>query len=275
MRNLNNPGGSPTAHVHWHSWALAWLCIAGGLFLHGSSLNHQWLILGHRNNWFSDQFWLFVTQWGDSAQALVLLLTVFMQSPVKLAWVLKTWLMGMIASPLLKAAWDVPRPLSVLEPQWLHAIGQTPMGANSMPSGHALAAGSLATLLFFALERERLLWRGVVVLLGTLIALSRLAVGAHWPADVLVGLGLGVLLVLAAQCWEQVQPWSAHLTTVRAQSLLAVLMLVLVCALWHLPSEGWGMTSARMVVSAAALLSLMWLFDAQRKRQKGAGGRDD
>jgi membrane-associated phospholipid phosphatase len=275
MRNLNNPGGLATTQVHWHCWALAWLCIACGLFLHGSSLNQQWLILGHRNNWLPDQFWLFVTQWGDSAQALVLLLTVFMQNPVKLAWVLKTWLMGMVASPLLKKVWDAPRPLSVLDPQWLHPIGQTPMGGNAMPSGHSLAAGSLAALLFFALDRDRPFLRCMVVLLCSLIALSRLAVGAHWPADVLVGLGLGVLLVLAAQYWEQVQPWSAHLTTVRAQSLLAVLMLVLVYALWHLPSEGWGMTGARLLVSAAALWSLIWFFEAQRKHPKNAGGRYD
>jgi hypothetical protein len=91
----------------------------------------------------------------------------------------------------------------------------------------------------------------------------------------LVGLGLGVLLVLAAQFWERVQPWSAHLATDRAQSLLVVLMVVLVYALWHLPSEGWGMTGARLVVSLAALFSLIWFFDAKRKLQKGAGTRYD
>lgn len=264
-----------SSKVDWRSGCLALLCMALGWYIHGSPLNQHWLILGHRNNWLSDQFWLFVTQWGDSAQALVLLLAVFMQNPVKLAWVLKTWLIGIIASPLLKKAWDAPRPLSVLDPQWLHAIGQTPMGGHSMPSGHSLAAGSLAALLFFALDRDRPLWRCVVVAVCGLIALSRLAVGAHWPADVMVGLGLGLFLVLVAQFWERVQPWSAHLATARAQSVLAVLMLVLVYAVWHLPSEGWGMTGARLLVSAAAFFSLMRLFDTRRKLHKSAGGRYD
>ena len=275
MSDRNISGQFPLTKVYWRSVYLALLCIVLGLYIHGSPLNQQWLILGHRNNWFSDQFWLFLTQWGDSAQALVLLLSLFMQNPVKLAWVLKTWLMGIVASPLLKKLWDAPRPLSVLESQWLHAIGQTPMGGNSMPSGHALAAGSLATLLFLALNRDRLVWRVLVVLLCSLVALSRLAVGAHWPADVLVGLGLGVLLVLTAQFWEQAQPWSAHLTTGLAQTLLVALMLILVYALWHLPSEGWGMTVARLLVSLVALLSLMRLFDARSKFQKGAGTRYD
>jgi len=275
MPDSHISGGDPTRKTHWIGVSLALLLVVMGLFLHDSPLNQQWLLWGHRNSWLPDQFWLFVTQWGDSAQALVLLLALFLLRPVPLAWALKTWLMGVIASPLLKAAWDAPRPLSVLDPQWLHAIGQTPMGGHSMPSGHSLAAGSLAALLFFALDRDRQVWRGLVVLLGILIGVSRLAVGAHWPADVLVGLGLGLLLVLVAQFWERVQPWAVHLTTVRAQSLLAVLLLVLVYAVWHKSSEGWGMTSARLLVSAAALLSLMWLFDTQRKLRKGAGGWHD
>ena len=264
-------GGVPTLKTSWISVSLACLLVVGGLVLHGSSWNQEWLIWVHRSSWLPDQFWLFVTQWGDSAQALLLLLALFLLHPVQLAWALKTWLMGMVASPLLKAAWDAPRPLSVLDPQMLNAIGHTPMGGHSMPSGHSLAAGSLAALLFFALQPDRLLWRSGAVLLGVLIAVSRLAVGAHWPADVLVGLGLGLLLVCVAQFWEQVQPWSAHLATARAQSLLAVLMLVLAYAVWHLPSEGWGMTSARLMVSAAALSSLIRLFNAKRRLRMNAG----
>jgi membrane-associated phospholipid phosphatase len=271
MSDSHISGGDPTRKTHWIGVSLALLLVVLGLYLHGSPLNQEWLLWGHRNSGLPDQFWLFVTQWGDSAQALVLLLALFLLRPVQLAWTLKTWLMGMVASPVLKAAWDAPRPLSVLDPQLLNAIGHTPMGGHSMPSGHSLAAGSLAALLFFALQADRLLWRSGAVLLGVLIAVSRLAVGAHWPADVLVGLGLGLLLVCVAQFWEQVQPWSAHLATARAQSLLAVLMLVLAYAVWHLPSEGWGMTSARLMVSAAALLSLIRLFNAKRRLRMNAG----
>jgi len=270
-RDQHDSGELAMTKVHMRCITLAMLCIVFGVYLHGSPLNQQWLIWGHRNSWLPDQFWLFVTVWGDAAQALLLLLALFMQNPVRLAWVLKTWLMGLIVSPLLKAAFDTPRPLSVLDPQWLHAIGLTPNGGHSMPSGHSLTAGSMAALLFFALDRDRFLSLGVV-LLGGLIALSRLAVGAHWPADVLVGLGLGVLLLMLAQLWEHVQPWATHLASERAQSLVAVLMLVLLYAVWHSPSEGWGMTVARLTLSVGVLVVLARNFYTQRMQQRGKGG---
>ncbi len=259
------------SQVHWRCGFLALLCIVCGLYLHGSPLNQQWLIWGHRNSWFSDQFWLFVTQWGDAAQALLLLLTLCMLRPINLAWVLKTWLMGMIATPLLKVALDAQRPLSVLDPQLLLAIGQTPMGGHSMPSGHSLTAASMAALLFFSLERDRVVWRGVLILVG-LIALSRLAVGAHWPADVLVGLGLGLLLVLCAQLWEQVQPWAQHLASDRAQRLMLVLMLLLIYLVWRPPSEGWGMDGARCVITLGVLATLARYRSHKRMGQKLKGG---
>jgi membrane-associated phospholipid phosphatase len=273
MRDLNNLGGFPSTKVNRRCWTLALLLMACGLYLHGSLLNRQWLIWGHRNSWLPDQFWLFVTQWGDAAQALLLLLVVFRLHPVKVAWVLKTWLMGTVASPLLKAAWDAPRPLSVLDLQWLHAIGLPPMGGHSMPSGHSLAAGSMAALLFFALDRGRVV-QCVMVVLGGLIGLSRLAVGAHWPADVLAGLGLGLLLVLCAHWWEQVQPWAQRLASDRAQWLLVVLMLVLLYVVWRPPSEGWGMTLARLLLTLGVLVTLTREWYSHRTRQSSAGGVD-
>lgn len=271
MRDPSNSGFVLMLKVHWRGGFLALLCIVFGLSLHGSSLNQQWLIWGHRNSWFSDQFWLFVTQWGDAAQALLMLLALFMLQPVKLAWIFKTWLMGVMASPLLKAAWEVPRPLYVLDPQWLHTIGQTPVGGHSMPSGHSLAAGSMATLLFFSLDHERVSWRGVVVL-GGLIAVSRLAVGAHWPADVLVGLGLGLLLVLCAQVWEQLQPWAQHLASDRAQRLMLALMLLLLYVVWRPSSEGWGMDGARWVITLGVLAALARYRSYKRMGQRHKGG---
>jgi hypothetical protein len=81
-----------------------------------------------------------------------------------------------------------------------------------------------------------------------------------------------MLLVLLAQLWEHVQPWAMHLVSDRAQSLVAVLMLVLLYAVWHSPSEGWGMTVARLLLSTGVLVVLTRNLYTQRMRQRGSGG---
>jgi membrane-associated phospholipid phosphatase len=89
----------------------------------------------------------------------------------------------------LKPFLDFPRPLAVLGESVVHVVGR-PEFAHSFPSGHAafvfLLLGSLAP------GASRPLRWGLVVLAFWVIW-SRMAVGAHFPADVLGGAlsGLG------------------------------------------------------------------------------------
>jgi membrane-associated phospholipid phosphatase len=86
---------------------------------------------------------------------------------------------------------DNPRPLEVLDPQTIHVIGE-PLFVAAMPSGHTITGFAAATAIYFSLapmRRHRFLWLFAVAL-G--VGLSRMAVGAHWPADVSVGAVLGI-----------------------------------------------------------------------------------
>lgn len=244
----------------WEIWRctviLATLCMVSGVTLHHSAVDHEWLIWGHRQVWLPDQFWLFVTQWGDAGQSLILLMVIFFDRCVDLALVFKTWLMGIPASVLLKAIDNSARPLSVLESELLNIVGQPPMLGHSMPSGHAMTAGAMAALLFFGFHQKRP-WLSMLMLLACgLVALSRLSVGAHWPGDVLTGLGLGWLLVMLAQQWERVQPWATRLTSARSQALIIWLQVFLLVLTWMQPSEGLGMILARMTITAWVLTSV-------------------
>lgn len=62
----------------------------------------------------------------------------------------------------------------------------------SMPSGHAITSFAFAMPLFF-LPRQYILlvWRLYPLVLASLIAFSRMYLGAHYPTDVLVGAALG------------------------------------------------------------------------------------
>jgi len=65
--------------------------------------------------------------------------------------------------------------------------------SKSFPSDHTAAAFFVAYLLF----THRKSWWWALVLAG-LVGLSRIAVGVHYPSDVLVGAGLGVTLAVVA-----------------------------------------------------------------------------
>ena len=92
---------------------------------------------------------------------------------------------------LAKLVAHTPRPLEVLGTQDVHVIG-IPLFMAGMPSGHTLTAFAAATTIYFSLAplvRLRFLW---LFALALGVGLSRIAVGAHWPADVSVGAALGI-----------------------------------------------------------------------------------
>jgi undecaprenyl-diphosphatase len=73
-----------------------------------------------------------------------------------------------------------------------HAIlRDVPSAGNSFPSGHAIIAFGLATLLSPYLTRR---WRIVVWTLAVLNSVARVYLGAHNPLDVVCGAGAGVVL---------------------------------------------------------------------------------
>jgi membrane-associated phospholipid phosphatase len=87
----------------------------------------------------------------------------------------------------------VARPSSVLASTNVHLIG-APTAANSCPSGHALVTALVATTVILGCSAVRRRPAVIVLILIVLcsIGLSRIAIGAHWPIDVLWGMMLGV-----------------------------------------------------------------------------------
>jgi signal peptidase II len=104
----------------------------------------------------------------------------------------------------LKLALDFPRPAAVLTPGTVHVVGTGERG-YSLPSGHASFSALLAASLWPLLGP----WgRGAAVLLVLAVGLSRVWLGAHFPADVaagyLVGLASAVLAVFVG-AWRDVE----------------------------------------------------------------------
>ncbi|MGI9366317.1 MAG: phosphatase PAP2 family protein [Rhizobiaceae bacterium] len=67
----------------------------------------------------------------------------------------------------------------------------------SFPSGHSTTSGAVCMAMVLLLPR----WWPFWVVLGLLGGVSRVAVGAHYPSDVLAGLAFGASFVLLAARW--------------------------------------------------------------------------
>jgi undecaprenyl-diphosphatase len=94
-------------------------------------------------------------------------------------------MIGLVVYKLLKAKTGRPRPYKVLGDI---RAGIAPLDAYSFPSGHTLHA--VAFTLVAVSHFPALAW--VLVPFTLLVALSRVALGLHYPSDVLAGAAIGV-----------------------------------------------------------------------------------
>jgi undecaprenyl-diphosphatase len=103
--------------------------------------------------------------------------------PAAVALAMLTVMSGVVAS--VKALTNRVRPCNAMA--WAHALPIDVPSDCSFPSGHA--AGSFAFAFFvLALQRQA---GAILVGVAVLVALSRVALGVHYPSDVLGGAVLG------------------------------------------------------------------------------------
>jgi undecaprenyl-diphosphatase len=93
--------------------------------------------------------------------------------------------LGLAGAQVISRLVDRPRPF-VADPRGVHLFARHAADA-SFPSDHATAAFAIATAV---LLRDRR-WGVVVLAFAAVLAAGRVAVGVHYPTDVLAGAALG------------------------------------------------------------------------------------
>ncbi len=127
---------------------------------------------------------------------------------------------AMLANQAISHVWDRPRPF-VTHAATTHLLS-APSPDPSFPSDHAAAAFAIAFAVLFCSRRAG---AGFLVV-ATLIALTRIALGLHYPSDVIAGAIVGwasaTLVVHAGGTW-----------LVRAVALLSRLSDPLLAPIWR------------------------------------------
>ena len=213
------------------------LLAAAGLWLHANpALNENLFHAVNARGACAPAFWSALSVAGLALSAFIYLSAFAQDVPERVAQLLWGIVLGGLTASWIKHHLPSPRPFLALGAEHLDVIG-VPLSAGSMPSGHSAMA--FAMLAVLVAERRRFGERSAVggwlttstgiallALLALGIALSRLAVGAHWPADALVGGGLGLVFGgLAPHAWP-VGAMTRLLSRPLGQRLMAAGLLV-------------------------------------------------
>ena len=168
-----------------------------------------------------------VTILGHGLCATMLLAPSLLRAPGFLAAGLYATPIALLLSRVPKALIDSPRPAAALDPALIHINGIPLAGHNSFPSGHAITAFLVVAVLLAGDATARPRWPAAIAVTsaGIAVALSRIAVGAHWPSDVLAGAGLGLAAGLAGALAQQ--RWRV---ATRPAVRVGLSLLVLACA---------------------------------------------
>lgn len=221
------------------------------------------LINGYAPHW--DWFWENVTFLGDGLPAAVLLIF-FCRRNAHLLWlgVLAAMITG-LSLQICKHVMDFMRPAGLLGAQHIHVIGKT-LNHHSFPSGHSATAFVLARV-FCDYAKQYLLpayvqsTQVILIMMASLIAWSRVVVGAHWPTDVILG-GVWGWYSGKLILWLSVRTFNIGRTPLSANILYGI---GAIASAIILTFDG-GYPLAQPLATALGMLALLYLANIMLER---------
>ncbi len=252
------------------------------------------LALNHGSAALPPMLWSILTTLGDASVLFCLLSPLLVWRPQMMLAILAAVPLGGLLSVSLKALYQAHRPATVIDVDQFNVVGPL-LNNASFPSGHTITAFAAALALVAMLvmqarqhaadlggltdadSRLRIAATSspmgalitvmalfAVLSVAALIGFSRVAVGAHWPVDVLAGAACGWLAGLSG-AWVALRypkVWQARI------SQFVVGQLLLLTALWLLlnkPEYALGAPAVWLAV-ACVLVTVVWQFGAMYRR---------
>lgn len=179
-------------------------------------------------------------------------------------------------APKLLLQW--PRPALVFTHHQVHLV-DAPRGLNSFPSGHAVMAAMVVTVIILGCDfLRRRPWCALPVLgFSVAVSWSRIAVGAHWPRDVLAGTALGVIAgfvgVALAQRFSRLGP--RGVTTVAVLYAVGAVVLAFTPTSHLLTDLLRDALVAIGAISAVATITRVRIAEALKRSSRAKAGAAD
>lgn len=218
-------------------------------------------------------FWENVTELGDAIVLFPLLSLLIIYKPEAWAALFGAIPLSATLSILGKNMALVPRPAAVLSTDQMQVIGPLLTSNNSLPSGHTITAFAVAVAVIgpWALRNNGCRnYIGLIIVsfaIAALVAISRVAVGAHWPVDTLIGAALGITGGASGiYLSSKYSRWWIWMKNSRFHRALGLLVLLLACALTaHIIShEKRQLIIPWVSVCCALIVSLSLIFSAKK-----------
>ncbi|UTH72521.1 phosphatase PAP2 family protein [Chromobacterium sp. IIBBL 290-4] len=234
-------------------WPAAWMLAACAALAWRQDWNRELFLLLHQaSHIVAAPLWRFASVFGDWLTVFSLMLYLSWRDPRRLPAMLIGSALAVLLAIGLKAGFAMPRPPLVLPPGSFDLLDRLP-GSGSFPSGHAMAAAALATFAARGMACGR---AAVWAALAGIVMLSRIAIGVHWPLDLLAGALLGWGSMAMALRWAWPQGWPRDVTRTLQLILLVTLAGGVAWLLGHrgVFAEYW----LRVGIASASMLAGFW-----------------